>query len=153
MFHVEHRFSSISTIGFSYKSASTREDSGGVLMFHVEQFMIPNVKQLLPKLRRNVITSTISLLVPRLKCFTWNKHPISIPCKTPVRQLRNTDNISISTPFTPYTILLPNLRTRLANNKNKPHRSSSGRFNVFTVMNVIHFQTTWNKIKNVSRGT
>lgn len=33
-------------------------------MFHVEQFMIPNVKQLLPKLRRNVITSAISLLVP-----------------------------------------------------------------------------------------
>lgn len=139
MFHVEHRFSSISTIGFSYKSASTREDSGGVLMFHVEQFMIPNVKQLLPKLRRNVITSAISLLVPRSKCFTWNKHPISIPCKTTVRQLRNTDNISISTPFTPYTILLPNPIIRLTNNKNKPHRSSSGRFNVFTVMNVIHF--------------
>lgn len=41
-------------------------------MFHVEQFMIPNVKQLLPKLRRNVITSAISLLVLRSKCFTWN---------------------------------------------------------------------------------
>ena len=122
-------------------------------MFHVEQFMIPNVKQLLPKLRRNVITSTISLLVPRSKCFTWNKHPISIPCKTPVRQLRNNDNSSITTPFTHYKKLLPNLSTRLENNKNKPHRSSSGRFNVFTVMNVIHFQTTWNKIKNVSRGT
>lgn len=142
MFHVEHRFSSISTIGFSHKSASTREDSGGVLMFHVEQFMIPNVKQLLPKLRRNVITSTISLLVPRSKCFTWNKHPISIPCKTPVRQLRNTDNISISILFTPYSTVLPNLKIRLSNNKNKPHRSSSGRFNVFTVMNVIHFQAT-----------
>lgn len=41
-------------------------------MFHVEQFMIPNVKQLLQKLRRNVITSAISLLVLRSKCFTWN---------------------------------------------------------------------------------
>lgn len=111
-------------------------------MFHVEQFMIPNVKQLLPKLRRNVITSAISLYFSGQNVSRGTNTPISIPCKTPVRQLRNTDNISISTPFTPYTILLPNLKIRLSNNKNKPHRSSSGRFNVFTVMNVIHFQTT-----------
>ena len=79
MFHVEHRFSSISTIGFSYKSASTREDSGGVLIFHVEQFMIPNVKQLLPKLRRNVITSAISLLVPPVKMFHVEQTPYLNP--------------------------------------------------------------------------
>ena len=44
-------------------------------MFHVEQFMIPNVKQLLPKLRRNVITSTISLLVPPIKMFHVKQTP------------------------------------------------------------------------------
>ena len=44
-------------------------------MFHVEQFMIPNVKQLLPKLRRNVITSAISLLVPPVKMFHAEQTP------------------------------------------------------------------------------
>lgn len=46
-------------------------------MFHVEQFMIPNVKQLLPKLRRNVITSAISLLVPPVKMFHVEQTPPS----------------------------------------------------------------------------
>lgn len=44
-------------------------------MFHVEQFMIPNVKQLLPKLRWNVITSAISLLVPPVKMFHVEQTP------------------------------------------------------------------------------
>ena len=43
-------------------------------MFHVEQFMIPNVKQLLPKLRRNVITSTISFSSP-VKMFHVKQTP------------------------------------------------------------------------------